>query len=415
VIIDTPPLLITAVPCGSGAFARYMPLRGLLRMNDAPIVSFVIPCYRLAKFLTECVESVLAQSYANLEILILDDHSPDDTPKVSEVLISANPGAEISYVRNTKNLGNIRNYNKGIAMARGSYVWILSPDDRLRNRYIVEKYVRVMEANRHVGYAFCPAHMVQDDRDLGLFQESVYGSEDRILDSKQIIKDMVDHTVGPVAPSVMVRKECYERVTLFPEDMPHRGDTYVWSMIAMKYDVAYFSEAMVDYRVHDDSMMSMLARENTERLLEDDIAVPWRIKALADKNTLKDVVDHCNTAILSKYKQAIKGYGYRGCLLLLTVEAFEASLLKWEPNPAVRSRIRATLGKQLYWSGVAELLHGHTKNAIRVFRFAFSLDSKLRYSPPLLYVMRTPDLDKRVASIIGEVTGNFFGHSARRK
>ncbi len=301
-------------------------------MDDTPMVSFVIPCYRLAKFLTECVESVLAQSYDNLEILILDDQSPDETPKVSQALISANPRAKISYVRNEENLGNIRNYNKGIAMARGSYVWILSPDDRLRNRCIVERYVRVMEANRHVGYAFCPAHMVQDGRDLGLFRESVYGSEDRILDSKQFINDMVDHTVGPVAPSVMVRKECYERVTLFPEDMPHRGDTYIWSMIAMKYDVAYFSEAMVDYRVHDDSMMSMLASKNTTRLLEDDIAVRWRIKALAENNTLEDVVDHCNTSIMSMYKQAIKGYGYRGCFLLLTLEAFQASLLKWEPS-----------------------------------------------------------------------------------
>jgi glycosyltransferase involved in cell wall biosynthesis len=340
---------------------------------------------------------------------------PDETPKVSEVLISANPRAKISYVRNERNLGNIGNYNKGIAMARGSYVWILSPDDRLRNSYIVERYLRVMEANRHVGYAFCPAHMVENGRDSGLFQESVYGSEDRILDSKQFIKDMVDHTVGPVAPSVMVRKECYERVTLFPEDMPHRGDTYVWSMIAMKYDVAYFSEAMVDYRVHDDSMMSMLASKNTARLLDDDIAVPWRIKALAEKNALEDVVDHCNTSIMLMYKKAIKGYGYRGCSLLLTLEAFEASLLKWEPSPAVRSRIRATLGKQLYWSGVAELLHGHIKNATRVFRFAFRLDSKLRYSPPLLHLMRTPDLDKRVASIIGEATGKLFGHSAIRK
>lgn len=384
-------------------------------MNGTPTVSFIIPCYRLAKFLGECVESVLAQSYDNLEILILDDQSPDETPKVSEILISANPRAKISYIRNKKNLGNIGNYNKGINIASGSYVWILSPDDRLRNPYIVERYVRVMEANRHVGYTFCPAHMVQDGCDLGLFQESVYGSGDRILDSKQFIKDMVDHTVGPAAPSVMVRKECYERVTLFPEDMPHRGDTYVWSMIAMKYDVAYFSDAMVDYRVHDDSMMSILARENTAQLLEDDIAVRWCIKALAEQNALEDIVEHCNKSIMSRYKQAIKGYGYRGCLLLLTFEAFEASLLKWQPNPADRSRLRATLGKHLYWSGVAELLQAHIKNATRVFRFAFRLDPKLRYRPPLLHLMRTPDLDKRVASIIGEATGKLFRHSARRK
>jgi glycosyltransferase involved in cell wall biosynthesis len=389
--------------------------RELAIMTDIPIVSFVIPCYRLSDFLTECVQSVLAQSYNNLEIIILDDQSPDETPEVAQTLISANPKADISYIRNETNLGNIGNYNKGIAMARGSYVWILSPDDRLRSRHIVERYVRVMESNPHVGYALCPAHIIQDDHDLGELQGSVYGPEDRILNSNQFVKDMVDSTFGPVAASVMVRKDCYERVTFFPEDMPHRGDTYVWSMIAMRYGVAYFSEAMVDYRVHDGSMMSMLSRENMTRLLEDDIAVAWRIKAVAEERNLKNIVDHCKTSIILIYKAAIMGYHCRGSLLILTLEAFEASLLRWEPSPAARSRIRATLGKQLYWFGMAELFRGHIKKATRVLRFAFDLDPKLRYNPPLAHLMSTPDLDKRVVSIIGEVTGKLLAHFAWRR
>jgi glycosyltransferase involved in cell wall biosynthesis len=383
-------------------------------MNDTPLVSFVIPCYRLVKFLPECIESIIAQSYNTLEIIILDDQSPDETPAVSRTLISENPHADIFYIRNQQNLGNIKNYNKGIAIARGSYVWILSPDDRLRSRYIVERYVRVMESNEHVGYTLCPAHIIQDYDDLGVLQGS-YGPEDRILDSNQFIKDMVDQTVGPIAASVMVRKECYERVTFFPEDMPHRGDTYVWSKIAMKYHVAYFSEAMVDYRVHSDSMMSKLSRENMARLLEDDIAVPWRVKTLSEEENLIDITDHCCKSILARYKIAIKGFYCRGYLVVLSLKAFETSLLKWEPSPVARVQIRTTLGKQLYWLGMAELLRGYITNGTRVLRFAFYLDPKLRYTPPFIHLVRTPDLDKRVVSIIGEIAGKLFGRFAWRR
>jgi glycosyltransferase involved in cell wall biosynthesis len=380
-------------------------------MIENPIVSFVVPCYCLADFLTEAVGSILAQSYTNLEILILDDQSPDNTETVSKALISTNPTVRISYIRNQANLGNIRNYNKGIMAAQGKYVWILSPDDRLRSRHVVRQYVSMMEANPRLGYVLCPAHLIQDDCDLGIFHESVYPRQvvDQIMDSRQLIKDLVDHTFGPVAPSVMVRKECYEVVTLFPEDMPHRGDTYVWSMIAMKYSIAYFSEAMVDYRIHDESMMSKLSRENMKKVFEDDIAVPWRIKNLAEKQESTDIVNHCKTSILSMYKVAIIiGYQVRGNAYLLSADDFKTSLTKWEPSPVSRSRMRSTLGRHLYWSGIAELGRGRMRNARRLLLFAFDLDSRLRFFPPLGYLIKTPHLCKRLRSYLGDASSHLF-------
>jgi glycosyltransferase involved in cell wall biosynthesis len=380
---------------------------------QAPTVTFLVPCYRLAHLLAECVESIISQSYANLEVIILDDQSPDDTAEVSRGIITANGWARISYILNDRNLGNIRNYNKGIGLAQGTYVWILSPDDRLRSKHIVDKYVRLMEANSGVGYVFCPAHIIQDDQDVGLLQDSRYGTEDQILDSVQLIKDYLDGRVSLVAASVMIRKKCYEHITLFPEDMPHRGDTYVWSAIAMRYRVGYFSEAMVDYRIHSESMMSRLSRENMMIMLEDDIAIPWRVKVMAEELNIREIATHCENAIILTYKRALLGATYRGRSCSFTLNNFESSLLEWESNSTIRRQIRIALGRHLYWFGMAELCRGHLNNAHQFLHSSFKLHPKLRYCPPLGQLMKTPDLSKRVVSILGMGAARLFGRASK--
>src|SRR4030095_4370191 len=100
------------------------------RVNPTmPTVTFVVPCYKLAHYLRDCVESILAQEYGDFEILIMDDCSPDNTPAVAASL--SDPRGR--SVRKKPNLGHLRNYNKGINLARGRYLWLLSADDRLRS------------------------------------------------------------------------------------------------------------------------------------------------------------------------------------------------------------------------------------------------------------------------------------------
>src|ERR1051325_8426833 len=119
----------------------------------SPTVSFVVPCYKLAHLLKECIQSILAQTYENFEILIMDDCSPDDTESVAQSF--ADP--RIRYIRNETNLKHLRNYNKGIELSRGRYVWLISADDCLRRPYILERYVNLLEKQPNVGYVFCPA------------------------------------------------------------------------------------------------------------------------------------------------------------------------------------------------------------------------------------------------------------------
>src|SRR5262245_36779409 len=97
---------------------------------NEPVVSFIVPCYKLGHLLSDCVSSILCQTYEQFEVLIMDDCSPDQTPQVAACIFDP----RVRYIRNTMNLGHLANYNRGIDMARGRYIWLISADDTLRRQ-----------------------------------------------------------------------------------------------------------------------------------------------------------------------------------------------------------------------------------------------------------------------------------------
>lgn len=343
---------------------------------DTPLVSLVVPCYRLAHYLRECVESVLDQTYPNLEILILDDESPDDASAVAAAIASDHPGRRILCVRNATNLGHIRTYNKGIGLAAGKYVWILSPDDRLRSREIIRRYVTLLEARPNVGYVFCPGHRIQGKVDAGVHRRSVYSDRDRIIPGRHFVEAIVDNGFELLSPAVLMRRACYEEITHFPEDLPHRGDSYVWALVAMDYDVGYFAEAMVDYRIHATSMMSTMAREAPRQVVEDDIAVLWRIRSVAQRRGDREIVRHCEKAIIRMYAKALVGLRVRGETVGLPLADLETSLRGFLPDAKsraiVRCRILGAYGDRLYWEGRQEEAAAVYRDAERVCPERFS-------------------------------------------
>lgn len=311
-------------------------------------VSFVVPCYNLAHLLPECINSILAQSYEDFEILVMDDCSSDATPEVAQSFCDQ----RVRYVRNEKNLKHLANYNKGIGMARGTYVWLISADDILRKTYIVERYVSLMDKHPEVGYVFCPAMELLNDRETVQLTYSYHGDQDRIFDGKTFLIDLlVCNRV--VAASGMVRKECYEKVSLFPPDLPYAGDWYLWCVFAMNYDVAYFSEAMVCYRQHTDSMTNKYKEESINILFNDDIAVLKRIRRLAQDADQNDIVLECDRSIINKYVRRIiqyKGDDIKQDAQIVDGLLHSAACSHGEIEKMI-SRIYAGLADHCYWSG----------------------------------------------------------------
>ena len=298
-----------------------------------PAVTFIIPCYKLAHLLTECVESILGQSYKNFEILIMDDCSPDDTPQVAKSF----QDERVRYFRNDPNLGHLRNYNKGIELARGQYIWLISADDRLRCTYVLERYVQIMEAHPRVGYVFCPAIGLENGEETGIASWTFNGSQDAILRGHKFLSRLI-HVNSVAAPSGLVRRECYEKISVFPLDLPYAGDWYLWCAFALHREVAYLSEPMINYRIHQLSMTNHLTRPPRNA---DNLAVRWRIKCLAEAMGARGVVRECLKSIAEYYAYCLQNHFALADEYSMTLGEFERSLHENTRAPQEERRIQA--------------------------------------------------------------------------
>lgn len=323
---------------------------------DHPTVSFVVPCYRLAHLLPECITSILSQSYGDFEILIMDDCSPDSTAEVARSF----QDSRIKYIRNDTNLGHLRNYNKGIGLARGKYVWLISADDYLFKNYVLKKYVDLLEQHPNVGYTFCPAVSSGSGSDNKFknwvsYGQSVYGKNDRLFKGHAFLKKLVrGNTI--VAASGFVRRECYERICLFPLDMPWAGDWYLWCIFALHFDVGYFAEPMVCYREHELSMTNKLREEEkVEACEEEEAVIRWAIKRNADALGFHNISKHCLKAIAEIYASRLVSEGYGMSGPSLSIEQFENSLLENTKSEKERNwvwaRVFAGIANGYYWQG----------------------------------------------------------------
>lgn len=119
----------------------------MLRMPAPPAVTVAIPLYNGASYLAEAIESVLAQTFRDLELVISDDASTDQSAGIAERY--AKQDARIRFFPNSENLGLGRNYNRALSFARGTYFMWLAQDDIILPEYI-EKCVAMLESSSDI-------------------------------------------------------------------------------------------------------------------------------------------------------------------------------------------------------------------------------------------------------------------------
>jgi glycosyltransferase involved in cell wall biosynthesis len=315
-----------------------------------PKVSFVIPCYKLAHLLPQCIDSILSQTYSDFEILIMNDRSPDDTARVAKRY----QDKRVKHIENESNLGHLRNYNKGIEMSRGQYIWLISADDYLRVPYILERYVRLMDSSSTVGYVVCPGFSVRNSKEKELI--GTCQLNEGVIRGHQFLKELLDHNFV-LAASAMVRRECYEQLGMFPLraswnsapiDMGWLGDWYLWCIFALHFDVGYLSEPMVCYREHDLSMTTGLIRdEKVAGCASSDLGMLWLMRDLARKACFSEVAWDCLVSIANEYAHQATSKRYRFATYRLSMRALNESLSKATDSQQEREWIRARVFDRL--------------------------------------------------------------------
>lgn len=330
-----------------------------------PRVSFVVPCYKHGQFLRACVDSILAQSFEAFEVLVMDDCSPDETPEVARSITDP----RVIHVRNERNLGHLANYNKGIGLARGEYVWLINVDDYLRRPHVLEKFVAVMDRVPSASYVFCPAVSVRGTTESA--PHAVHASSDTIFRSADFLERLLEVNCVPT-PAAMVRRTSYERGGVFPLDLPYAGDWFQWCRHAFYGDVAFVAEPMVCYRIHETNMSKWYV-ERPERLIADEVEVRWRVLRMAQQVGLQRIADAAVDAIGDDYARRVARGQAEQWPLGMTVDQFTASLRAHTTDQRLIDRITA----RVQWSVADDCYkRGNTRLAAAHYRQALALNPR---------------------------------------
>ena len=132
-------------------------------MNKLPLISVIVPAYNAAKWLRACCESVFAQTYPNMELVVIDDGSTDETLALAESLAE---GKENVRVIHTENGGVCKARNTGIEAAAGEYITFLDSDDLLVGNALETLYSELMAAQADIAVGW-KCNMTADGEDLG--------------------------------------------------------------------------------------------------------------------------------------------------------------------------------------------------------------------------------------------------------
>ncbi|MBI5142529.1 MAG: glycosyltransferase [Nitrospirae bacterium] len=234
-----------------------------------PKVSVIIPNYNHARYLDQRMVSVLGQTYRDFEVIFLDDASTDNS---REVFGKYQGDSRIRAVFNEKNSGSpFVQWNSGVKMAKGEYVWIAESDDYADSR-LLETLVGALDRNPSVGIAYCASMQVdQHGSEFGVWLPTDIGGyrldenrwrTDFTNDGKDECSNfMIVRCTIPNASAVVFRKSVYEMTGYADETMRLCGDWLMWCKMLMISGISYTARPLNCFRTHRHSVRSTIEGE----------------------------------------------------------------------------------------------------------------------------------------------------------
>ena len=204
-----------------------------------PRVSVIIPTYNCSPMLRQALESVRQQTVQDLEVIVVDDGSTDQTYEVIREF-----GSWVTYLRQ-ENQGVAAARNTGIRLSSAPYIAFLDSDDLwLPNK--LERQLAFLRSHPQVGLVYGR-----------MWSYSVNNPAKRRLDPQRVSQTFKDLLNGPntvTTSTVVIRRECFETVGLFNPTLRAAEDHELWLRIVRRFPIGFIDEVLAEYRRHGDSI-----------------------------------------------------------------------------------------------------------------------------------------------------------------
>ncbi|MCE5273070.1 glycosyltransferase [bacterium] len=231
-------------------------------MSKLPLVSAIIPVYNQAAFVEKAVQSILGQSYGNIELILIDDASTDGSNKVLQNFAGLN---RVRVFRNSVNLECARTFNRGIELSDGDYFGILAADDTWEPGFVTAA-VEALESHPEAAFCYCRLNLMQRDgrktprrRDRIPHPSDFYGFE-----FENIVRNL-----NPIPHhATLVRKKCVLELGGYDPELTTTHDWDLWLRLSRRWPVVFIDAHLANYRVHEANVSRQRSRSgDKERLI----------------------------------------------------------------------------------------------------------------------------------------------------
>jgi len=240
--------------------------------TQKPQVSVIIPTYNPNHALKRAIESVLQQTFQDLELIVVDDASPDQS---TETITSVYP--QVHLLRLSQNRGPSGARNAGIQMAEGNLLAFLDHDDEWSPNYL-ERQLQTLEANKNCVLTFCNVAESDDDKTYFLSNFKTWSGYPRLTHRILLTQDIIS-----TMSIVLIRREAILKAGLLNESLKICHDKELYLRLLCEGDIAHLPEKLVTRFIHSNNLsrkkQDLLVEENQrtiEIFFSDQRSLPYR-------------------------------------------------------------------------------------------------------------------------------------------
>ncbi len=257
--------------------------------EKCPLVTIIAICYNHEQFIEECLQSIINQTYKNIELIIVDDFSVDKSREIMLIFSQKNIG--INCIFNKYNVGNCRSFNQALKIAKGKYIIDLSTDDVLKPNKI-EEQVKKFEESEDIGIVFSDAEYIDEYSNwLGIF----YKKNQRIPEGNIYEEILKKSFIMP--SSMMIRKSILDKLGGYDENSSYE-DFDFWVRSSRRYDYAYVPQILVQQRILNGSHSTKFTQKHN-------ILTPSTVQ-VCEKALLLNETESENQALIIRLKVVLR-------------------------------------------------------------------------------------------------------------
>ncbi|TLU84245.1 MAG: glycosyltransferase [Chlorobium sp.] len=234
-------------------------------MLDRPYVTVTIPMYNNARFIEETINSILAQSFSDFELLVYDDNSTDGSYEIAKSFSDS----RIRIYRNDVNLGPEKNWNKAISSIRGKYVKLVCGDDILYPECL-EKQVAVFEDPVNTGLSLVTCQRTIIDPEGKVLIKKVNFVDEGRKAPVEVVRKMIRMGTNIIGEPVcgLYRADLIDKLSGYSAIIPYTIDLDFWLQI-LKHGYLYvIDESLCAFRISDLSWSSRIGDMRYQQFLE---------------------------------------------------------------------------------------------------------------------------------------------------